>query len=142
MSDAFWAVGSQFKTGDGATPEVFTAVAEVKDIVPPQMERDSYEVTHHGSSDGYREYIPGWRDGTDAEFLLNWLPNNTTQDETTGLLSQFNDDELHNFQIVLPDSIATLAFAGFITAFNPETPLENGADLSITIKISGKVTVS
>ena len=142
MSEAFWAAGSEFKVGDGATPEVFTAVAEVRDITPPQMERDAYEVTHHGSSDGYREFIPGWRDGSEAEFLLNWLPNDTTQDENTGLLSQFEDDDLHNFQIVLPDSLATLAFAGFITKFNPNTPIEEGADLSITLKVSGKVTVS
>jgi predicted secreted protein len=143
MSDAFWVYGSKLQLGNGATPtEVFADVAEVMDITPPPMERDDIEVTNQQSVDGWREYIPGWRDGGEVEFNCNWLPTNATQDEVTGMLETFNDNDLHNWRIVLPDAIKTISFAGFITAFEPDLPLEEQGQLSITIKVSGKVTVA
>jgi len=141
-SSAFWAYGSILQAGDGATPEVFTSVAEITELVPPAMSKDSIDVTNHGSSDGYREFIPGMRDGGEVSFKANWLPTNATHDGTTGLLESFNDDELHNWKIIAPDTLITIAFSGFLTAFEPDTPLEGQGTLSGTIKVSGKPTVS
>jgi predicted secreted protein len=141
-SAAFWVYGSVLKLGDGATPEVFTSIAEVMDITPPPLARDDIEVTSQDSVSGYREFIPGWRDGGEVKFNCNWLPTNATQDEATGLLETFNDDDLHNWKIVLPDTVKTISFAGFVTAFEPDLPLEEQGQLSITIKVSGKPTLS
>ena len=106
------------------------------------MKRDSSEVTHYNSTLQYREFIAGLRDGGEVAFEANWLPNNATQDETTGVMKSFNDNTNHNWKIVLPDSIGTFAFAGHITAFEPDTPLDNKAALAGTIKVSGPVTFS
>jgi len=141
-SSAFWAYGSILQAGDGATPEVFTAVAEITELVPPAMSKNSIDVTSHASSDGYREFIPGMRDGGEVSFKANWLPTNVTHDGTTGLLESFNDDDLHNWKIIAPDTLITIAFSGFLTAFEPDLPLEEQAQLSGTIKVSGKPTVS
>jgi predicted secreted protein len=141
-SSAFWAYGSVLQVGDGASPEVFTAVAEITELKPPNMSRDNIEVTTHSSSDGYREFIPGLRDGGEVSGVANWLPTNATHDEDTGILETFNDDELHNWRIVLPDTLATISFAGFLTAFEPDLPLDGQGKLSFTIKISGKATVA
>lgn len=141
-SGAFWAYGSKIQLGNGGGPEVFTDIAEVQDITPPAMERDDIEVTNQQSTDGWREYIPGWRDGDEVSFNCNWLPTNATQDETTGMLETFNDDDLHNWRIVLPDAVKTISFAGFLTGFEPDLPLEEQGQLEITIKVSGKVTIA
>lgn len=143
MSNSFWVYGSKIQLGNGATPtEAFADIAEVMDITPPPLERDDIEVTNQQSVDGWREYIPGWRDGGEVEFNCNWLPTNATQDEVTGMLETFNDDDLHNWRIVLPDGVKTISFAGFLTGFEPDLPLEEQGQLSITIKVSGKVTVA
>lgn len=141
-SSATWAYGSILQLGDGATSEAFTAIAEIVELVPPNASRDSIDVTNHSSTGGSREFIPGMRDWGEVSFTANWLPTNATHDGTTGLLETFNDDDLHNWRIVLPDTVATLAFSGFLTAFEPELPLDDKASLSGTIKISGVVTVS
>ena len=141
-SSAFWAYGSLLQIGDGATPEVFTAVAEITDLTPPNMARDSIEVTGYSSTSGYREFIAGWRDGGEVSLTANWLPTNATHDDDTGLLEQWDDDDLHNYRIVLPDTLATIAFSGFLTAFEPELPRDEQGKLNCTIKISGAVTIT
>jgi len=141
-SSAFWAYGSTLQIGDGATPEVFTSIAEITELTPPSMERDDIDVSSNSSSDGYREFIPGMRDGGEVEMTANWLPTNATQDAVTGVLSTFNDNLLHNYKIVLPNSLATIAFSGFVTAFEMELPLEEQGKLTCTIKVSGKPSIA
>lgn len=141
-SSAFWAYGSTLQLGDGATPEVFTSIAEIVELTPPQMSRDEIDVTSHSSSDGYREFIAGMRDGGEVSFRANWLPTDATHDGATGLLETFNDNATHNWKIILPNTLATISFSGFLTAFEPDTPLEEQGQLSGTIKVSGKPTVA
>ena len=143
MSNAWWAHGSQFKIGDGATPEVFTAVAEVLDISGPSITRDSIDVTSYESSNGWREKIAGLRDGDTITVQANWLPSNVTQDGSTGLWSQFNDNDTHNYQLVTPTAVGvTVAFAGFLTGFPLTLPLEEQGQVEFEITISGPVTIS
>lgn len=141
-SAAIWAYGSLLQLGDGAVSEAFTSVAEITELTPPQMSRDDIDVTSHQSSDGYREFISGLRDGGEVSFKANWLPTNSTHDGTTGLLETFNDNVNHNWKVILPNTLITIAFSGFLTAFEPDLPLEEQAQLSGTIKVSGKPTVS
>jgi len=142
-SNAWWAYGSTFKIGDGATAEAFTAVAEVLDIDGPSMSRDSIEVTSQDSDNGWREKIPGWRDGDSVTVQANWLPSDTTQDGTTGMWEQFNDNVNHNFQIVTPTAVGiTISFAGHISGFPLSLPLEEQGQVEFEIAISGAVTIA
>lgn len=137
-SNAFWAFGTILQLGDGATSESFANIAELTDINPPQMTKDSIEVTNHGSTDRYREFLAGMKDGGSVSGEGNWLPNNATHDESTGLLASFNDNLNHNWKLVLPDSLGTFSFTGHVTAFSPTTPLTGQGKLAFTIKITGK----
>lgn len=141
-SSAWWVYGSSLQMGDGAVSEAFTTIAEVMDITPPQPSRDSIEVTSNDSSNGWREFIAGFRDGNELTFDCNWLPTDATQDGNTGLWEQFNDDDNHNFKLILPDTLATLTFAGHISTFGPDLPMAEQGQLSITIKISGALTIA
>lgn len=141
MSDAFWAYGSLLQAGDGEVSEAFTSVAEITSLTPPNLSRDEIEVTHTTSPNGYREFIAGWRDGGEVGYEANWLPTNATQDYTTGLHASFNTNGNHNWRIVVPDVIR-IDFNGFVTAHEPDLPLEEQGKLTGTIKISGKPTVT
>mgnify|MGYP001193032900 FL=1 len=143
-SNAIWAYGSLMQIGDGAVSEAFTTVAEITELTPPAMSRDDIDVSNNSSDNGYREFIPGWRDGGEVACKANWLPTNSTQSYTgtSGLHAQFNDNVKHNYKIILPSTLITISFSGFLTAFEPDLPLEEQAQLSFTIKISGKPTVA
>lgn len=148
MSDAIDGTGVILKLGDGATPtEVFTAVAELVDINGPGIKRDARETTHHQSTDKFREFKPGLKDGGEVGLTVNLLPGNATHGTASGgLLESINDDELHNWKVVLPedDAGATYdwSFAGFLTSFDVKYPKGDNMTADITIKVSGKPTLA
>jgi hypothetical protein len=144
-SSAFWAAGSLLQAGDGAGSEVFTSIAEITKLTPPNLSRDDIDVTHTLSSNGYREFIGGWRDGGEVSMEANWLPTGATQSYTSpGLHGLFNAKDVpHNWKILVGTGpLITIAFTGFITAFEPDLDIENQGKLSVTIKISGKPIVT
>lgn len=142
MTSAFWAYGSILQMGDGATPEVFTSIAEITELTFLEMSRDKIDVTNHSSPNGYREKLPGMRDAGKISVKANWLPNNSTQDETTGVLASFNTDTNKNWKIIAAGSIVQAAFAGHVSDFKADLPLEEQGQLEFSIEISGKPTVS
>jgi predicted secreted protein len=139
-SNAFWAFGTILQLGDGAAGalEAFANIAELTEINPPSMTKDSIEVTNHSSAYRYREFKAGMKDGGSVSGKGNWLPNDATQDENTGLMKIFDDDLNHNWRLVLPDGLGTISFRGHVTAFTPETPLTAQGTLAFTIKVTGK----
>ena len=50
MTEGVIGLGTLLKIGDGAIPEVFTAIAEVKDITGPGLTREFAEFTHQQSA--------------------------------------------------------------------------------------------
>jgi predicted secreted protein len=146
MSSAWWAYGSELKIGDDdGTSEAFTKIAEIRDITGPSMSKDAIEVTNQDSSNGWREYIPGLKDAGEVSVSANWIPIDETQDGTDGLLSKFTDDDMHNFQIIVPSdgtATTTIAISAVVTSFSPTLPLDAQGQLDFTLKISGKPTFS
>ncbi len=142
-SSATIGFGTLFKRGDGGGTETFATVAEVVSISGPSLSMDTVDVTHMESTGTYREFIPGLKDGGEVSVTLNFLPADATQNATAGILKDYNDRVLRNFQIVFPDSgNTTWTIAGYVTAFEAETPLEDKMTASVTIKVSGEPTLA
>jgi len=136
-TNAISGVGAIFKRGDGASNEVFTAMAEINTINGPTMTRAFYDVTSLDSVGGYREFIAGFRDA--GEITLNM---NFTLDTYDDLLADFQSDSTRNYQVVMPDTGATtFDFAGLVTGV-PLTIPEEKITVDVTIKISGAITLS
>lgn len=122
-----------FGIGDGADPEVFTAVAEVISITPPSMQRDVEEATHLKSPDQHKEFIPNLSETGDATFTINYVPS-----ATDVLITAFNAGT-GNFRITFPSGV-TLTFAGIVTSFAPGEVANSKMTASVTIKPTGKAT--
>lgn len=137
--DAF---GTQFKRGNGATPtEVFTSIANVTSIGGPSRTRETIDVTAHDSTDGWMEFIGGLKDGGEISLDLNYDPAETTHD----LDDDFDDTNPRNYQIVIlpgTDDEHTWDFAGILTALEDEFPYDDKMGRSMTVKVSGKPTLT
>ena len=137
-------LGTLLKIGNGSSPETFTAIAEVKDISGPNLSMEFAEFTHQQSSDGYREYKPTFKMSGDITFDCNFLPDDATQTfASSGLLYDYDQKTLRNFQLLFPDSGATLAsFSAYVANIQPSAPMSEALSLSVTLRVTGEVTWS
>ncbi|WP_395674702.1 phage tail tube protein [Inquilinus sp.] len=144
MSEAFIGHGTILGIGDGATPtEAFTALAEVVNISGPGMSRDTPDVTHMASPEGWREFIAGLKDGGELTVELNHLPGNATHDLADGLLGLFVSGAKTNVKMTFPVTPAVFWILPIIvSAFEPDLPLDDKATLSATFKVAGKPTLT
>jgi len=137
MSDAFSGVGTTFKRWNSSTGQ-WDRIAEITNIGGPTMTRDTIDVTSMDSTGGYKEFIASFRDAGTVSLDMNFTRNGY---ET--MLTDFESDDLQNYEIGLPDADnTTFEFQGLVT----ECPLSAKADdkvgSSVTIKISGAVAVN
>lgn len=123
---------------------VWTTITEVLDIKGPNQKADMVEVTNQSSPNNYKEWLMTLIDGGDVTFPCNWVPGDGTQDSTTGLLSWLQGRGIQDWRIVPPSPNAahTVAFSGFVSDWGPGFPVAKQADLAITLKVSGPVTVA
>lgn len=134
-STAFSTFGTLVKYGDGASPEVFTTVSELKDITPPDFSVEDIEVTHQASTDGYQEYIPGLVDGGEVSFDLNFVPGTASH---TAMLTKLGSAAC-NWRIVYPAAVNyRWAFKAYVKAVSTKAPLSGTSEGSVTLKVTGK----
>lgn len=128
--------GTLFKIGDGATPtEIFTKIGTITNLKPLSVSRDSIDVTHNESSNRFREFIPGLRDGGEISFDIQLDPDGADLD--TLYNDEFNSQTVGNKQILFADG-TDFTFAGFCTKIDADTPTDDKMMLSVTYKVSGK----
>lgn len=138
------ALGTILAVGDGATPEVFTKVARVKDIDGPSMSRDTIDTTHQLSTGGVKEFLASLMDGGEVTFTVGYNPSAATHDQTTGLLKFMGETTVRNWKLVFPVAAVTgfwgLTFTAVVTKFAPKAPVAGELTADITLKVAGNVT--
>jgi len=135
------AFGTLMQIGDGAGPENFTTIAEVKDITPPPLTRDTVDVTHHTSAGGWEQVVATIKRSGVLTFEANWIPSHATQSFAAGLGLDFNNGTLRNFKIVFPTGNSWI-LPGLVVGFNPAATVGGVLGLSISIKVSGQPTLA
>jgi len=112
-----------------------TTVNEVTSIGDLDTSADDIEVTDYQSTDGYKEYIQGLKDGGELEIEGNFYPSDTGQ---SNLISDFNAGTTREVIITLPGSIGTWTFDAYVKGFATQVPLDGKVGFSATLKITGK----
>ncbi|SRR6266403_1290933 len=135
MSNAFAGQGSKLKRGDGATPENFTALAEVKNIQRTGAKADHSDVTNMDSVGAYREYLPTLLDAGEISFTGNYIPGDSSQQL---LQNDFDNRRLGNWQILLPNALGHWAFAAYVTSFDFDLAHDKEAVITCKLKVTGK----
>jgi len=135
MSNAVAGVGTKFRRWDGTN---WDDIAEINSITGPNKSRDTIDVTSLDSTGGYREFIGGFRDGGTVT-----LPMNFTRDTYDLMNTDFESDDLQNYEIFLPDDEATsFEFAALVTELGLAVPVDDKITADVTLKVSGQVTVN
>ena len=138
MSDAIAGVGVVFNREDDLSSLEYDAIAEINSITGPSMTREFIDVTSLDSTGGYREFIGGFRDGGTVVLNMNF-----TRDGYEQMRLDFEDDDSHNYQIVIPGADGpTLDFAAFVTDLPISITPDDKITVDVTLKVTGEVSLT
>lgn len=147
LTDAMPAAGTWLQIGDGGGGgEVWTTIAEVKNLGGPALSLDTIDATNHGSTEYWKEFIPGALDAGEVTFDLSFIPTNATQSFIAGLILDMKNRTLRNFKLVFSDEPGLTgtvwAFPAYVTKFPPAAAVADSLNASCSLRISGKPTLA
>lgn len=137
MTAAKSGVGTTLQRGNGASPEVFTTVAEVRQISGPELTSEEVESTSLDSVGGFKEFIGGLKDGGQVQFDCNYIGSDVQQNAIRDNVGGVTE----NYRISWPFSpTVTCTFAAQVVGFSMSTEPNSAISASVTLKISGSPT--
>ena len=117
-------------------------LVELTSITGPTETMDPIDISNHDSPDTYREFVAGLRNGGDIT-----LEGNFIKGDATGQIAMHTDFQAGSVKawiIKMPGwaSAPQIAGNGYITAFSMSYPFDGKISLSVTIKVTGKPTLT
>lgn len=130
-------LGTKLQIAD-VTPIVVGSLTSINGL---EVSADTIDVTTLNSTDGYREFIQGFKDA--GEVSVEGYLDVTTGNGQKEMFDLFESGETQAFEIVFPTTLnAKWAFNGIVTGFSTGASLEDPLSFSATIKVTGKPTLT
>lgn len=130
--------GFQLARGDGASPEVFTVIAEITDYDGPGGQAAVIDMSHAQST--FKDKKMGVPDEGQFTISGNFIGTDAAQ---TGLRTDRKNRTRRNFRATFTDSGPSVAnFAGFVLSFSTRGAVDDKISFSVTIEIDGEVVYS
>ena len=133
MSDGMAAYGVTLQIGG-------SNLAEVNSFGGPGLTLDPIEITHHESTDAWKEFVGGLLDAGELSMDLNFIPTATTQtgNGAGSLLYAMINRAVTEFVLTWPDDAPTAwTFNALVTSFEPSAPVDDKLGASVTLKLTG-----
>ncbi len=139
MANKLIGLGVTLKRGDGGSPEAFTAIPSISTLDGPKMDSEMLDATTLDSAGGFEELLQGMRKAGTLTFDLLFDPGDA---EHKGLLDDWKNKVLRNFEILWSDSPATqYSFAAFVKSFAPKASPKAIVTMAVELQISGAPTM-
>jgi len=131
---------------DDATSNATTAgvvgveTAGVTNISGPGLSLDTEDVTCHDSTAAWEEVVATILRSGEVTLDVVYDPAGATHDATTGLLYRL-EGKLYTYFDLIFRSTNNWTFFGYVTGFEPTSPVDGALTASVTIKITGQPTL-
>lgn len=138
-SNALEAQGMLIKIGNGASPEVFSTIKEIKTFSGPSGSAAVIDVTDLSSL--AKEKRMGLADEGQLSFTINYIPSDT---QHALLRTKRASREETNFRMVFTDDSpsTTWTFGAFVTGFAVSGAVDGVVEANVTLEITGAITES
>ena len=136
------AKGTLMKLGNGATPEVYATIGQVRSVSGPTPKATVQDVTTHSTSGNWMEKLATLIDPGNLSFPINYDNSDATHMFATGLWADMIGLVVRSFQTIFPASMGTLKFSGYVTGHGFDCPVDNVLSASIEITIYGAITTA
>jgi len=136
MTAAVLGKNATLQLGSGASPQVYTTIAEVLRCGPIGSTNPEVDVTNLDST--AKEYIAGLADGNNVEFDVNYIAGNTQQDSLRTSQAAGSTVNLRMVWQTSPNTNAQfdLVLLGFQMG---ETSAETQVSATVSGRISGSI---
>lgn len=135
MTVAVLGSGATLKLSDGASPEVYTTIAEVLRCGPIGSTNPEVDVTNLDST--AKEYIAGLADGNTVDFDVNWVAGNTQQTALRTAAAAGTTKSLEMTWQTSPTTVATFSLVILQFEMGETTP-----EQQVMASMSGRITGS
>jgi predicted secreted protein len=125
------------KSAAGTTISIAGAITEVVDISGPDMAADQIDVTCHGSTSLWKEFLNGLKDGGQVTVECNFV-----KATMTSMISLIGSATPSAISIVLAGSLGTFAFNANVQGLRVNAPVSGKSSLTISLKVTGAVGFS
>ena len=117
---------------------VLTPIAELTTITGLELQADDVDVTSHDSTDKYKEFAQGLRDGGEISLEGNFMYDSSQ----VALKTLFDAGTAVAMTISFPSSAGEWSFNGYVKEFSNDAPFDDKLVFAATIKVTGKPTLS
>lgn len=135
MTLAVLGKNATLQLGSGASPQVYTTIAEVVSVGPIGGTNPEVDVTNLDST--AREYIAGLPDGNTVEFQVNFIANNTQHLSLRTSQAAGSTINLKMVWLTSPNQYAQFDLVLLDFSMDETTP-----DTAVRATISGRITGS
>ena len=138
-TNAMESQGVKIARGDGASPEVFTNLPEIREFTGPGGSASIIDVSDLDST--FREKILGLPDEGQLSFTIHYIADNA---QHQALRSDRAARTLRNFRITWTDTSPSIqwSFTGYVTEFSVSGGVDDVVLANTVIEITGAITES
>lgn len=148
-NSGFIGLGATLEISDGASPEVWAAIANVKTISGPDESTEIVDVTHLSSTGGFREKRPHLQDSGEVGAEADFDPDHATHNAAAGILYIKRQRLRKHYRINYSgcadkDGEAVTwaeSFYGYVTGASRSTPQDDNVKLNVTVTIDGPTSL-
>lgn len=142
MSSAIIGTGILLKKGNGASPAVYTTLAEIVKLKPAGLSRNEIDVSTHNA--GIEEKILGMLRTGQVTGMINYVPTHATHDQTTGLLADITANTEASWRIEFPPSASPkFTFLARVQLFDiQEITTDSPMQANFALTINGAIVIS
>jgi tail tube protein len=115
-------------------------IAELRNITPPALTRNSIETTMQTSS--FDSFVVGVKRRGELQFQLGFLPSaEATHNALTGLIKAWSDGSKDLYELDFPDA-SVWTFSGYVTNIASSAPVDGGLEATVSIRPTNAMTIS
>jgi predicted secreted protein len=135
------AKGTIIKLSNQASPVSYASISQVRSITGPTTKPTIVDITTHDTPGFWRRKLSVLVDPGQLSFKINFDRSDATH-YTTGLWSQLTNLYKSGFQMIFPNGAGTLSWAGYVSSFQWDAPVDNVLGAAVSIDITDAIAAS
>ena len=120
---------------------VASEIAAVTNISGPSLALDTEDVTTHDSTAAFEEVVATILRSGEVNLDIVYDPAGGTHDATTGLVYRLENRLKSYFDLIFRGT-NNWTFSGYVTGFEPSTPVDGALTASVSMKLTGQPTLA